>query len=222
MKTILIDIDNTLLDFNLCSQESIEKAAAYYGITLPRNYYPRFKQINDSLWKRIEEKTLDIEGLRAIRYNMIFKEWGIDFDGPTFEKMYFKGLTESAVPVEGAKDLVKYLGAKYDLYAASNAPKEQQDIRLGKAGMMDYIKGIFISEEIGAPKPTKAFFDGVFRLIGNPDPKDVVMIGDSLNADIIGAREYGMETIWFNYEGKDCDSPADHTVLTLDEIKTIL
>lgn len=219
---VFIDIDNTLLDFNKCAAESFRLAAGDFGIGLPEDYFVTFKRINDDLWHRIEQKTLTVEGLGDIRFNMIFAEMGISFDGPTFEKRFRFYLRRSAVAVDGAKELVKYLAPRYDVYAASNAPRNQQARRLKTAGMLDGIKGIFISEEIGAVKPSAEFFTKCFDHIGNPDPRSVVMIGDSPEADIIGAHNYGLKTIWFNYDGKEKPCPADYTVTTLSEIMDII
>ena len=223
MSVIFIDIDNTLLDFNKCSEFSINSAAKDFNINMPENYYPKFKKINDGLWHRIEQGELTIDGLKKIRFNLVFENLGIKADGPAFEDRYRVYLTQSAIPVDGAKELLEYLGAKYDIYAASNAPKNQQVDRLTTADMAKNIKGFFISEEIGFAKPSKEFFDYCFEKVGSPKPEETYMIGDSINADITGAKAYGMKTILFNYEGKKTKaSPADYTVEKLVEIKNIL
>jgi 2-haloacid dehalogenase len=223
MSVIFIDIDNTLLDFNKCSEFSINSAAKDFNIDMPENYYPKFKKINDGLWHRIEQGELTIDGLKKIRFNLVFENLGIKADGPAFEDRYRVYLTQSAIPVDGAKELLEYLGAKYDIYAASNAPKNQQVDRLTTADMAKNIKGFFISEEIGFAKPSKEFFDYCFEKVGNPKPEETYMIGDSINADITGAKAYGMKTILFNYDGKKTGaSPADYTVEKLLEIKDIL
>ena len=223
MSVIFIDIDNTLLDFNKCSEFSINSAAKDFNIDMPENYYPKFKKINDGLWHRIEQGELTIDGLKKIRFNLVFENLGIKADGPVFEDRYRVYLTQSAIPVDGAKELLEYLGAKYDIYAASNAPKNQQVDRLTTADMAKNIKGFFISEEIGFAKPSKEFFDYCFEKVGNPKPEEAYMIGDSINADITGAKAYGMKTILFNYDGKKTGaSLADYTVEKLLEIKDIL
>ena len=154
----------------------------------------------------------------------VFQKLGISFDGETFEKYFLDNLAKSAEPVAGAHDLLEYLYKKYRLFTASNAFYNQQTSRLTKAGMLKYIEGMFISEKIGHEKPSKEFFDESFSQMGNPNKDEVIIIGDSLSADICGGAEYGIKTCWYNPHNitPDDDCPADYIVKTLQDIKNIL
>lgn len=201
------------------------KAFRKFGLPLGAEVFPVFKKINDSLWIRIEKNTITREELHRIRWDLIFDELGVDFDGRTFEKEFRANLGESAIPVEGAEDILKYLSAKYEVYVASNASYNEQIRRLAGAcesGFTKYFTDLFLSEKMGVAKPSREYFDKCVELCnGNVD--EIIMIGDSLSADIVGAKEYGLKTIWFNYTGEDTVSPyADYTVLSLREIKNVL
>ncbi len=224
IKVVLLDIDNTLLDFNEGSKASMQLCFEKFGLAYRKEMFPVFIRINDGLWNRIEKGTLTKDELHKIRWGLVFSELGIDFDGVTFEREFLETLKTSARPVEGAFELLEYLSKKYTLCAASNAPYIQQIARLENVGMMKYLEKLFISEKIGHPKPSTKFFDACFESLGDIPKSSVVMIGDSLSADIFGGIEYGLRTIWFNY-GKSTvpeNLQADYVIYSLGEIKNIL
>lgn len=222
--TVFLDVDNTLLDFHLCAEDSIKKGFADWNMPYSDEVFTVFNEINDGLWHRIEKGTLTRDELFRIRWQLIFDRLGIDKNGPDFEKMFVTNLAESHIPVKGANELVEYLAGKYDIYVTSNAIHQQQLKRMKKAGMYDYIKDFFTSESIGFAKPTKEFFDECFKRLPNVDKSNVIIIGDSLTADIEGGTAYGIKTCWFNFIGeKFAERPVcDYIVDSLDEIKNIL
>jgi len=106
----------------------------------------------------------------------------------------------------------------------SNASNLQQSTRLGKAGLMQYVDGVFGSLDIGFNKPSKEYFDYCFSQLPGTTPAQTVIIGDSLNADISGGTAYGLHTIWFNIrnvEPSDSTFP-DYIIHSLSEIPAIL
>ncbi len=223
IKAVFIDIDNTLLDFNKCALWSMKKAFTDYGLNFEDSMFDTFNMINNRLWLRIEKGELTKEELYACRWNMIFALLGIEVNGVEFENVFYSHLTESAEPVDGALELLKYLHGKYLVCAASNASYAQQIKRLGNAGMAEYLDEIFISEKIGFSKPKKEFFERCFEKIRPITPPETVMIGDSLTADIEGGAAFGMKTCWYdhNLTNEHSDLP-DFTVRSLSEIKDYL
>lgn len=230
IKVVLIDIDNTLLSFTGYVKESMREGFSYFGLKpYTEEMFSIFEKINNSLWRQLEQGTLTFEELEKCRWNMIFKELGIVFDGPTFEEYFRERLCYSAILEDGAEDLLKYLSRKYTLCAASNGPFEQQLNRLRIGKMSDYFTYCFISSQIGAQKPSKQFFDYCFNALREteyPDlaPVEVIIIGDSISSDISGGIDYGMHTcLYQKNEIPDRNDPkADHVVSSLVEIKNIL
>ena len=212
LKVIFIDIDNTLLDFDAYVRESLKSGMIHYGLgNYSEDVYRTFTRINNRLWQDLEKDIITFDHIKAERFNIIFKELGISFDGPTFEDYFREFLNESAIPVDGAYDLLRSLHGKYIICAASNGPGFQQRHRLDIAGMTKYFDHIFVSEDLGVSKPTKEFFDKCLEVINNsadsgPIPytgPDCCIIGDSLTADISGGRQYGMTAILFNKNNED-------------------
>lgn len=220
-KVVLLDIDDTILDFNKCAEFSMKKAAVDFDIPWQDEIYTVFCKENPILWQNIEKGILTKEELHKTRWNIIFSKLGIVADGEEFEKRFRYHLESSAEKMEGAEDLLIYLKSKYKVYAASNAHYEQQIKRMALADFSKYIDGYFISEKIGAEKPSKEFFDACFDVLGC-EKSEAVMIGDSISADINGAKNYGLTSIWMkgNKEG-DCPF-TDYTVTKLEQIKGIL
>lgn len=222
--TVFLDIDNTLLDFGRCAADSIQKGFAEWQMPYDEAVLPVFRRINNSLWARIEDGTLTREELLQIRWQMVFDEMQIDCCGRDFEQVFIRYLTQSHEEVPGASELLRYLSQKYTLCAASNAPHRQQVIRLEKAGFLPYFTEIFTSERLGASKPNRAFFDACFAQLPGVSKDEVIMIGDSLSADIDAGKAYGLRTIWFNQDKEDtaAASQADFIVESLTVIKKIL
>lgn len=224
IKVVLFDVDGTLLDFEKCAEISMLTAAKELNVNLPCNIAEVFHRINDGLWLEIEKKELTRAELRQIRWKLIFDEIGIDFDGPTFEEVFFSYVTKSAETYEGAKDIMEYISKKYTVCIASNAMYNQQVTRLTKAGIYEYVEKMFISERAGYPKPDREFFDYCFKHLGDVKKDEVIIIGDSISADIAGGAAYGIKTCWFNPKKKEIpkDVKIDFVVNSLGEIKNIL
>lgn len=224
IKAVLVDIDNTLLDFNACARLSMKTAFEKNGLDYNDQTFSVFSSVNNGLWQDVEKKLITIDELHKIRFNKIFVPLGIDYDGWLVEKEFLKALKSAAIPVDGALELVKYLSSKYVFCTASNAPTEQQLGRLTVSGILPYVNHAFISGQIGFNKPDKRFFDACFNTLAPIVPEECVMIGDSLSADISGASAYGIKTVWFNPENKAAPSglTPDYSVRSLKEILNIL
>lgn len=224
IKAILIDIDDTLLDFQKSSMKAIEICFKNCDLPFDNNVLTVFHQINDGLWHKIEKKEITKPQLYEQRWKNIFEALNINFDGIEMEQLFRSTLSGIAEPVDNAYTLLEYLYKKYPLYAASNSSFEHQKKRMTQANMLKYFKKMYVSEFVGAPKPAKEFFDYCLNDIGNVSPHEIVIIGDSLSSDILGGVNYGLKTIWFNPSKKAINSPPfpDHTVSTLLEIQNIL
>ena len=229
MRLAFIDIDNTILDFDAYVQNTIEEGFRYFSL-IPYEPYicDIFHRENRKLWNRIEEGTLTFHELEKIRWNTVFSALGIEFDGTVFERYFREKLYDSAIPVEGAVQMLQRLRKTYILCAASNGPYEQQMHRIQLAGMEQYFTYFFISEQVGAAKPSREFFDAAFQKIRSVEQTDVsvsdtFMIGDSMTSDIKGGADYGMKTVYFDkrQEGRP-DGAYDYYVKSLCEIPGIL
>ncbi|MCF0105507.1 MAG: HAD-IA family hydrolase, partial [Holdemanella sp.] len=183
IKAILLDVDDTLLDFEACSIWAMNQAAIQCGIEEKKEMYTTFKRINDALWYELELGKIQRQDIFDTRWNRIFKELDIDYDGIAFEKEFIKYLHTSHIPVHHASEIINYLKSKYDLYIISNALYNEQVHRLYKAGLLNCFKGVFVSELSGYTKPDPQFFQYCLEKSGLTE-RDCIVIGDSLHADM--------------------------------------
>lgn len=221
-KIILFDVDNTLMDFDECAKLAIKQSCEQAKVLNWQTVFETYTQTNPLLWQKIETGELTRQGLYEIRWKMIFEQAEINHDYVAFEKLFLANLAKQSALIDGAKEILQYLKPKCTLCVASNAPFEQQLQRLQNADIKQFFNHFFISEKIGHQKPTKEFFDFCFNALGNPNKQQVVLIGDSVSADIAGGKNFGIDTCWFDrYKtGKKID--ATFCIDKLEQLKEIL
>ncbi len=224
IKAILLDVDNTLIDFNKGAEWSMRKCFDEFNLEMTEDVISVFHKINDELWRRLEKGKLTKPELHKIRWQTIFDELGIKADGPVFEQKFIEYVPQAGIPVDGAKELLDFLYGKYIICYASNSSKSQQMIKLTKSDMLKYADHLFISDEIGYAKPAKEYFEECMARLSPIKKEEVILIGDSLTADIEGGLNFGIKTIWFDYlkKGDSGEVKPDYTVKSLDEIKSLL
>ena len=234
IRVLFIDIDNTLLDFDGYVRETMKKGFQKFGLKpYTEEMFPVFRRINTELWQDIEEGKLTLAELTKIRWSRILKTLNIDFDGIRFEDYFREGLFHSAIPIDGAMEMLSYLEKRYLLCAASNGPYEQQRNRLKKAGMDPFFSHFFISERIGVSKPAEAFFTRSIQELNEAlihrgedpaTPSEIMIIGDSLTSDMAGGQKSGLKTCLFDRERKykKEDLAVDHIICDLREVSSIL
>ncbi len=228
VKAVFIDVDNTLLNFEAYVQQAMEEGFAHYGLKKYESWmFDCFTTENDKLWIALERKELTLPELMDRRWNIIFDKLGIDFDGHVFEAYFRKEIWNSAIPEEGAMELLQSLHGRYILCAASNGPYEQQIHRLELGNMLSMFSFCFISEKLGVSKPAPEFFEKSFALL-NADreekilPGQTMIVGDSTTSDMAGGMAYGMQTCLY-LRGREHADPAktegvDFVVRKLEEI----
>jgi len=217
---ILMDIDNTLLDFNAGTADSLRQLLAGFGMELTEPRLARFFAINDALWTAYEHGEIEKAYIFPTRFQRWLGEMGIETDWLAANEQYAEGLRQSAVLMPHAMELLEALKGTCALYGVTNGVVTTQTPRLVKSRLNEYLEQVFISEAMGCKKPEKAFFDKVFDTIGNPDKSRCIILGDSLTSDMQGGRNAGIATCFF---GKDPhDDRCDYVIGDLLEFLTIL
>lgn len=217
LRSILIDIDDTLLDFGKAEKAAIAKAYRDYGIDPSEKNIARYSVINQAQWEAMERGELTREQVLLRRHQLFFQELGAEVPLQEFEDCYRRYLGIGHYFIEGAQELLDYLFGKYDLYIASNGVAETQYSRMESAGIGKYFKQVFISETTGSHKPEKAYFDYCFARMENFSPQSTLIIGDSLTGDIKGGLDAGIRTCWFNPKGK----PGREDIVPHYEIRSL-
>lgn len=195
---ILFDADGTLLDFDRSEEQSLRQMLADFGIACTPQIAERYQRINLALWKALERGEVSKEELQSRRFAALFQEFGLTANGNEANRRYLAYLSESGLLLPGAEEVCRALAAKLPLYIVTNGVGATQRKRMAKSGIADCFGALFISEEIGVPKPHKAYFDVVLSKIGATDCRRVLLVGDSLTSDMQGGINANLCTCWYN------------------------
>ena len=221
IKAVFIDIDDTLIKWDESAYAAIKGMFKKYDLAFCEDIMRVYYDISTPLWDKVGRMEMTGDELRRIRWKLILEHLKLKADATAIEKDYPRFLSKECPLVDGAKELVEYLSSKYILCAASNAPKGQQTARLEKAGLLKYFDFVFESGEVGCDKPVGAFFEYCLEKTGVKE-NETIMIGDSLSADISGAKKVGLDTIFFNQKAKTDTVGATYCVTSLYQIMDIL
>jgi len=196
-KALFFDVDDTLLNFKLCSQAALSKAIDIFGIPHDQYIFDLFYEIDNELWAKQKQGLISVQNVLDSRFNELFTRLGINVDSNKFKVAFLENLSNEYILEPGAYDIIRYLSSKYKLYVASNGMLTMQQSRLKQANLFPYFSDLFVSDDIGYEKPDIHFFEECLQRSGLKN-KDVLFIGDSLEADILGAHTSGIDTCWYN------------------------
>lgn len=224
-RALFLDMDGTFLDFEAAERQAFYRALSGAGVEPTLERCSLYSAINDGLWKAFERGEIGKQDIRRQRYTLLFERLGIRADGEAVERAYEGFLGEGHELMPHAGEVLAYLHARYPLYVVTNGFAQVQRSRLKLAGIRSLMRDCFISEELGVQKPKKEFFDRCFaRMEGNLAPSEVLLIGDSLTSDILGAKNAGLSSCWFNPKGLENESGfrPDFEIHSLTELKDLL
>lgn len=224
LRTVFLDLDDTILDFTRAEAEALRRALTEADAPADDAVLARYHAINTAQWELLEEGVLTREQVLLGRFDILFGELGLVRSAREICERYEGYLAEGHWFIPGAEALLKTLAPRYDLYLASNGTAQVQYRRLEDAGIRRYFREIFISRELGADKPSPAFFERCFAAIPGFSRECAVMVGDSLTSDIRGGKNAGLRTCWFNPRKKSgrADIVPDYEISALDQLPPLL
>ena len=202
IRWIFLDLDDTILDFGQVEDAAIRKTLSSFGISPTDGTVGRYSAINKAQWEALERGELTREEVQVRRFDILFRELGCSASPEAARDGYMLALSREHGFMPFGKELLDALYGRYKLYIASNGTLSVQTPRIADSGVGRYFDGIFISEQLGAVKPQKEFFDACFAAIPHFSPREAVILGDSLTSDILGGIHAGIRTCWFNPKGK--------------------
>ena len=223
--TILWDVDGTLLDFLYSQKYSITKCFKTAGLEITEEQIERYSQINDQFWKRHELGEVTKEELLPGRFVQLFQEYGIEgIDLPAFLKEYQEGLGSVFSYLDDSLTICKSLKGHFHQYVVTNGVTSTQRNKLKLSGLLETMDGLFISEEVGHPKPGREFFDYCLEHVEEKDRTKILIVGDSLTSDIKGGIQAGIATCWYRPDDEENHSglQPDYEISDLHMIYDIL
>lgn len=223
-KYLLFDLDNTLLDFDAAELRSLQKTFSKFNVPITLENISSFKRINKKYWEMFERKEITKSELIIKRFDDFFKtiEGFSNLDPREVNCFYLCSLTDEAEEMPYANYVLSNLEDKYEIVIVTNGVKDTQIKRIQKSSFFNKISKIYISETIGVQKPEKGFFDYIFNDLNIQDSNEVLLIGDSLSADIIGGLNYGIDTVWYNYNKKESNISPKYVINDLRDLLKIL
>ena len=224
IRNLLLDLDDTLLDFKRAEAIAIRDTFTELNIDPSDENVALYSKINRSCWARLELGELTREEVLHNRFDILFEKLGIKGDSHKTQAMYEYKLSLGAFYLDGAEELLNTLYGKYRLYLATNGIIKVQARRIADSGIGKYFDDIFVSEKIGYNKPDKRFFDICFNTIPDFKHEETVIVGDTLSSDIKGGINAGIKTIYFNPHRKEntTDIVPDYEIHSLSELPILL
>ena len=213
----LFDLDDTLLDFHASEYKALGIVLRENGLSFSDEIYRAFREYNKSLWLELEKGTISRTELFTKRFRYVFSLCEGDASGLDPLKInddFIRTMSVNGVPMDGALAFVKKLkenipGAR--IWIASNGATVNAKGRMASTGLDRYVDHLFISEEMGVTKPDPAFFDLCLERIGEPK-SSCIMIGDSLSSDMLGAKNAGLDSVWFMPKGNIEEAVAAYDI----------
>lgn len=201
IKHIVFDLDHTLWDFERNSALAYRQIFEEQGVEIPFETFIRvYKPINFKMWKRFRESEISQLELRYQRLNMAFEQCGYQADRPLIDRIseaYLEYLPRYNHLFPDTDATLRRLGANYNLHILTNGFDSIQAKKLSNSGIRDYFNVVLTAETAGFKKPDERIFARLLKEIG-ATPQESLMVGDSLEADIMGAEATGMPAIWFS------------------------
>lgn len=219
---ILLDADDTLLDFGASEAAAMGDTLQRFGLPDTPEIRRVYSEINIDHWKRLERGEITRDGLKVSRFRQFLAYLGSDADPAACNDFYMWQLGSYSIELPGASDLCRRLAERHRLYIVTNGSASVQYRRLTVSSILPYIQKTYISEEMGVQKPEKAYFDTVLADIGNPPREDVIILGDSQTSDMLGGKNAGITTCWFNPKGKKAEGDWDYVISRLEDFLPIV
>lgn len=206
---VFFDLDHTLWDFDKNSALTFEKIFKLNAVNVnSKEFLTHYEPINLAYWKLYREEKIDKASLRFGRLNDAFLAINTVLDRELIHKLsedYITHLTTFNHLFENTIEILDYLRLKYNLHIITNGFKEVQHKKLSQSNIDHYFKTVTNSEMVGVKKPNPQIFNYAIDL-AKTSVNQSIMIGDNYEADILGAHNIGMDTIFFNVNNQNVDS----------------
>lgn len=219
---LLFDADDTLFDFPKAEANALRWTLEQSNLPSRPEFFDIYSRCNQQTWKEFERGEVTSLELRVKRFRLFFDEAGLAGDPEAVSPLYLRNLALGADLLPGAEEVIRAMRERFHLALVTNGLKDVQRPRLERSSLRDSFERIFISEEIGAAKPSRDYFEAVFRGIGQPPKETVLLIGDSLTSDMRGGLDYNIDTCWYNPSGKTTNLPVTYQIARLNELVELL
>ena len=198
---LLFDADNTLFNFDAGNRRAFSETCRVCRLPDTPELFRVYEQSNAEMWSAFDRGECTKDFLVVERFRLFLERAGLQADPVQCNKIHLSTLATTTVLLPHALEVCRALAQTHRLYIVTNAVAAVQKARLAASDIRPYITGAFISEDAGASKPSKAYFDYVFSHIPGIARENCLLIGDSPSSDLRGANNYGIPCCWYNPQG---------------------
>jgi len=228
-KTLFFDLDHTLWDYDTNAHDTLVELYQTFdldslGIQGAAHFVKVFFEVNEGLWAKYNVGKIDKFYLRNERFRLVFEESGsiMKLVSPEllkeFNKSFLRTCPSKGKLIEGAKEVLDVFGDKYAMHIITNGFEEVQSTKLSTSGIAKYFDKIITSEKAGFKKPMAGIFTYALKW-SKAELEHSIMIGDNLSTDIKGARDFGMDQVYFNPKS---EQHSDEITYEISELKQLL
>ncbi|MCX2838912.1 YjjG family noncanonical pyrimidine nucleotidase [Salinimicrobium sp. MT39] len=224
IRHIFFDLDHTLWDFDRNSGLAFNSIFEKHQIKVRlEEFLAIYAPINANYWKLYRDDKVTQEDLRYGRLRDSFKGMNVNVTDSQIKQLsidYIEHLPKHNYLLAGTVEVLDYLRPLYKLHIITNGFKEVQYKKLESSGILKYFSSITTSEDVGVKKPNPKIFEVA---LGKAEAKveESIMIGDNLEADILGAKDFGMQAILYNYYKTEY-ATDHHQVMEMKELTRYL
>jgi putative hydrolase of the HAD superfamily len=228
-KHLFFDLDHTLWDFEKNSRESL--ADLYQAFSLHTSniselsaFQQEFSVVNKRYWSLLERNEITHEELRRCRFRDTLVNLGVDADetfGLQLNEAFLELLPQKSHLIEGAIEILDFFAPNYELHILSNGWQHVQARKISSSNIAHYFKEVITIERAEARKPDKKIFDYAIQ-VTNARLSESIMIGDNFEADILGAINAQMDSVFYNPDSFVGTQKPTFEIKKLVELKEIL
>ncbi len=221
---VFFDLDHTLWDFDRNSALAFETIFKLHQLEIiVEEFLEHYVPVNLRYWERYRKNEVTKEALRYGRLKDSFDSMNFTTTDEIINLLaedYIRYLPVNNHLLEGTIPLLDYLKPRYKLHIITNGFQEVQHTKMTNSGILEYFATITTSEEAGVKKPDALIFEKALSK-SNAKAERSVMIGDNLEADVLGARNFGLQSIYFDYYQRS-EKTDIMQIKTLNEIRSYL
>ena len=191
---ILFDADETLFSFD--AYQGLKTLFSRYKIDFSKVDFEQYQKVNTPLWGQYQKGEITSKQLKENRFLL----WSsrLLVSPAELNRQFLDVMAELCQPLKGVQEVIPLLAKKAKLGIITNGFSQMQNRRLENTGLQKYFDLLVVSEEVGFPKPDVRIFEYAFEKMGYPDKSRILMVGDNLHSDILGANLAGIERCWLN------------------------
>ncbi len=235
---LIFDADHTLFDFDRSEKAALEDTLRAFGLPADESIHRAYQGINKPLWKQLEKGQITAAELKQRRTQALFEHISsqrlqesdvtvqlASISHQAFLDQYLKNLAERVYLLPTVAHTLKALAGHCRMLILTNGIHAMQHQRLRNSGLADLFEGLVSSDKVGIAKPDKRIFQFALSQLGNPPREQVLMVGDKLDTDILGAHRAGLDSCWV-HPAASMPTPQGfqptHRITRLDQLLPIV